>query len=134
MKKAEKNLLIYCVLGVLGLALIVISVIMDLDEIYTGFGGGIVGVCVMRIVLYVLYKKVPSYAKRTEIENKDERNLYLANKARSIAFTMGTCVCAVASVAAFLFNMRETGILLGYIVCLFLLLFWVADWFLKRNS
>lgn len=134
MKKAEKNLLIYCILGVLGLALIVISVIMDLDEIYTGFGGGIVGVCVMRIVLYVLYKKVPSYAKRTEIENKDERNLYLANKARSIAFTIGICVCAVASVAAFLLNMRETGILLGYIVCLLLLLFWAVHWFLKRNS
>ncbi len=134
MRNCKINGIVYGVLFVLGLVLLAAALRFNLDSIYSGMGGALIGVSAVRIAMCVYAAKNPDYMKRQQIENTDERNIYLAHRARSIAYSFGILICSAACIAALVLNMRAYGILLGYVVCLFLLLYMVTYFVLKRKN
>mgnify|MGYP004644350069 CR=1 FL=1 len=122
MNKTNGKLVLYAVMVLFGVGLFAFSVVHKLDGVYGGLGGGLAGAGIAQIVRILRYKNNKEYAKRVAVENADERNVYLAQKAKSAAFVYGVLLCAAASVAAFIMNMRDTGILLSYVICGFLVL------------
>ncbi|MFA6648117.1 MAG: hypothetical protein WCS32_05715 [Candidatus Izemoplasmatales bacterium] len=87
MKKEFKSYIFY-----MGIAVFVIGVLLKLvlpeNEgiqdtllgVLSGFGGGIIGVGVVNILLKKLLEKNPEKAKQYEINEKDERNITLREK------------------------------------------------------
>ena len=122
MNKTNGKLVLYAVMVLFGAGLIAFSIVHKSDGVYGGLGGGLAGAGVAQIIRILRFKNDKDYAKRVAVENADERNVYLVQKARGAAFVYGVLLCAAASVTAFIMNMRDTGILLSYVICGFLVL------------
>ncbi|MBP5246183.1 MAG: hypothetical protein J6036_06980, partial [Clostridia bacterium] len=93
----NKRMIYYGVLTVCGIALVVISVLGIIDEFWAGLGSGIAAVGAMRLFLGYKYRKDEEYAKKVDVEQKDERTLFLSGKAKSFAYYLSIVGIAVTS-------------------------------------
>lgn len=89
----KKNI-IYFVMLICGIVLFCIGgFILKGDEvtaissIFIGVGAGMAGLSIGEIITIYLVKKDPAYKKRIDREANDERNIYIANKAKSKAYS-----------------------------------------------
>ena len=123
MKKIRIRLICHAVIGLLGIVLFILAVCAELDSFFAGLGGGLIGVCGIKIIQIVRYLRDTEYAKKIEIECRDERNIFLAQKARSSAFAVGLVINAAMSIALRIAGYNEFSTICGYIVCFFLVLY-----------
>ena len=75
----------------------------------------------------------PERMQAIEIVEKDERNIMLYEKARSLAFAVYIMAAGIAAIVMFLLNMEFAGQLLAYTVCGFLLIYLVCYAIIKRK-
>lgn len=78
---------------VLGIVMILIGgFVFDREEqkqqsgIMIGVGAGLLGISISGLVTAAIYAKDPSAKRRAEIDEKDERNIALSNRAKGKAF------------------------------------------------
>ena len=129
----NKRMIYYGVLTVCGIALVVISVLGITDEFWAGFGGGIAAVGALRLFLGYKYRKDEEYAKKVDVEQKDERTLFLSGKAKSFAYYLSIVGIAVTSLVLRFFGMAEAAQLCAYIMCGMLVIYLVAYVILSRK-
>lgn len=89
-----KNNFMYYVMLICGVALFCIGAfvlkgddINAISSIFIGVGAGIFGLSAGEIITINLVKKDPNYKKRIDREANDERNVYIANKAKAKAYS-----------------------------------------------
>lgn len=98
MKNVESHKVWYIALLVIGIALYVTAGFMALmDDFWGGLGLGFIIISALRLVQIVRYQKDDDYAKKVTIAYNDERNQFLANKARSTAFYISILLEAIVS-------------------------------------
>ncbi|MCR5353904.1 MAG: hypothetical protein K6D98_06330 [Clostridiales bacterium] len=129
----NKRMIYYGVLTVCGIALVVISVLGITDEFWAGFGGGIAAVGALRLFLGYKYRKDEEYAKKVDVEQKDERTLFLSGKAKSFAYYLSIVGIAVTSLVLRFAGMTEAAQLCAYIMCGMLVIYLVAYVILSRK-
>ena len=66
---------------ILGIALFVLGALEKLDSFWSGMGGALIGVGVIRAVQLIRLRKSEAYREKMEIEATDERNRFIRNKA-----------------------------------------------------
>lgn len=105
----KKKSLFYLILGIFGIALIVLSIVLDgrvsdaVDGTLMGVGAGLVGVGISRCRFFRLEKKNPEKWKLYEIEARDERNAAIELRAKARAGdVLQWTVLAAAWAATFL--------------------------------
>lgn len=132
MKKMNFYLIWYGVLILIGIALIATPALGWLDDFWVGMGGGLIGVAAVRLVQVARYKTNDAYAERVNVSNRDERNKFLAEKARSYAYFYGILIECVGVILLRIFEYPELSTLLGMVLCLQLLLYW-GNWLWLRK-
>lgn len=131
--KSDRRIVISIVWIVLGIALIGLSVEGVVDTFWNGMGSGVFVVGLLQVLRYFRFSKDPKYREKMEIEENDERNHFLRNKAW--AWT-GYLFVMIVAVACIVFKVIKQDVLfmaaMGA-VSLMLILYWVTYFILRRR-
>ena len=120
----------YVVLGAVLLALGIMEVV---DEFWSGMGGALAVVGVLRMVQFFRYRNNEEYREKAEIAAKDERNHYIRNKAWAWSGYLFVLIAAVSSIVFKLLNREDLMMLASGSVCLVILLYWGSYMYLKKK-
>lgn len=71
---------------------------------FIGIGAGLFGMSIAQIIMLRIADKNPSYKRKMDIETKDERNIFIGNKAKAKAFDVMGVVFGVLMLIYALIN------------------------------
>ena len=78
-------------------------------------------------------KRNPEYAKRVEIANHDERNLFVAQKAYVFSFAAMVVIVAIIGVVFVIMGHKDYGMLCFFVVCIQTLLYACSYWYYQKK-
>lgn len=134
MKNVESRTVWYTALLFVGTVLYIFAELLEvIDSFWSGMGIGFVAVSSLRLVQITRYKNNAEYAKKIAVENNDERNQFLATKARSITFYYSILLEAVAIIIFDIMNKPEVAQVITMVLCGQLIIYWVSYAFLKSK-
>ena len=120
---------------ILGSALLILSFVGILDNpMYSGIGGGWLGVGVMQIYKNLKYHSNEDYKEKIDIELTDERNRYLRMQAWSWAGYLFIIGAAIVSIVLFIMKQSVYGQILSYCMCSVLVLYWISYLLLQKKN
>ena len=122
--------IIYIILGV---ALMVLGMLEVVDSFWSGMGGALIAVGVVRMIHILRYHNDESYRENMEIEMKDERNHFIRNKAWAWAGYLFVLITAISTIVLKLLGQDLLSIAAGFAVCILVLLYWVCYLVLKKK-
>lgn len=122
--------IIYIIIGAILLGL---GFAGKVDEFWNGMGSALLVIGVIQLIRRYRLDKNEAYREKMEIENNDERNKFIRNKAWAWAGYLFVMIMAVASIVLKIFEQDLLSVAAGGAVCLMILLFWGAYFFLKRK-
>lgn len=103
------TIIVACI--ILGIAILVASVMEYVDPTFSGFGGAFIGVALAKLLKIWKMKRNPEYAKRVEIANHDERNLFVVQKAYAFSFAAMIIILAIAGVILLVMGHKDYGMI-----------------------
>ena len=115
---------VFCVIGYTG--------IVENDYVIS-WGAALVVCGLIKIVQYILLMRNPEKMEKRAIAEKDERNIMIWEKARSLAFTVYIMAAAIAVIVLFLLNLEFAGHIVAYSVCGFLLIYLICCFIIRRK-
>ena len=133
MKKITGRFLWLIVLTLCGIGLIVAAGFGVVDSFWSGMGCGFLAVGGLRLIQLVRYKKNAEYAERLEVSVHDERNLYLAEKARSWSFYWSILLECIAVIVLRICQYPMLSTTMGLLICCQLVLYWGSWLYLKKK-
>lgn len=122
--------IIYIVLGAVLLALGIMEVV---DEFWSGMGGALMVVGVLRVVQFFRYRNNEEYREKAEVAAKDERNHYIRNKAWAWSGYLFILIAAVAVIVFKVAGQDTMSFAASMAVCLLLVLYWISFLVLSRK-
>ena len=128
-----KSYLVSIIYIMLGAVLIGLGFAGKVDEFWNGMGSALLVIGVIQLIRRYRLDKNEAYREKMEIENNDERNKFIRNKAWAWAGYLFVMIMAVASIVLRIFEQNLLSIATSGAVCLMLLLFWGSYFFLKRK-
>ena len=132
MKNDRRNIA-YIIYIVLGVVLMVLGILEIVDSFWSGMGGALIAVGVVRGIHILRYSKDESYREKREIEQKDERNRFIRNKAWAWAGYLFVLMTAISTVVLKLLGQELLSVAAGFAVCILVLLYWVCYLVLKKK-
>ena len=118
---------------VLGAVLLVLGMMEIVDEFWSGMGGALVVVGVLRMVQFFRYRNNEEYREKAEIAANDERNHYIRNKAWAWSGYLFMLIAAVATIAFRVAGQDTLSFAASMAICLLLVLYWVSFLVLSRK-
>ena len=109
---------------VLGVVLLVLGMMEMVDEFWSGMGGALIAVGVVRVVQFFRYRNNEEYREKAEIAAKDERNHYIRNKAWAWSGYLFMLIAAVATIAFRVAGQDTLSFAASMAICLLLVLYW----------
>ena len=131
--KKDRRILACIVYLILGIALMILGILEVLDAFWSGMGGALIAVGVVRMIHILRYRNDESYRENMEIETKDERNRFIRNKALACAGYLFVLVTAISTIVLKLLGQDLLSIAAGFAVCVLMLLYWVCYLVLKKK-
>ena len=117
----------------IGAVLFALGCMERIDPVWSGCGGGLLGVGLVQIVRNLKYNNNEEYKEKIDIEASDERNRYLRLKAWSWAGYIYVLGSAVLSLVCLAMGLEELSRMLGLSMCAVLALFW-GSYMVLRNK
>ena len=132
MKKDRRiiSCIIYIIFGVI---LLVLGMLEVVDSFWSGMGGALIAVGVVRSIHILRYRNDESYRENMETEMKDERNRFIRNKAWAWAGYLFVLVAAICAIVFKLLGQDLLSITAGFAVSILALLYWVCYLVLKKK-
>ena len=131
--RSNKKILVCAMYILLGAALLGLGIAAVLDALWSGMGGALIAVGVIRLVQYFRFHHDETYREKMEIETKDERNRFIQNKAWAWAGYLFVIISAVASIALRIIGQEQMSMAASMAVCLLITLFWISFFILRRK-
>ena len=103
------------------------------NEFLSVFGSALLVMGIVRIVRHVRLVRSDAAVKKQEIAEADERNIMLAEKARSWAYSLTITIAGVAVIVLSLLGYQEQVLPLAWLVCGMTLLYWIC-WIIIRKK
>lgn len=122
--------IIYIIIGAILLGL---GFAGKVDEFWNGMGSALLVIGVIQMIRRYRLDKNEAYREKMEIETNDERNKFIRNKAWAWAGYLFVMIMAVASIVLKVLEQDLLSTAAGGAVCLMILLFWGAFFFLNRK-
>lgn len=117
----------------LGAVLLGCGIAGIVDEFWSGMGGGLLGVGIVRMIQMIRYQKNETYKEAVDTAMSDERNRFIANKAWAWAGYWYVLIGAVGTLVFRLVGMEELSVFSGFSICLILVLYWVSNLWLRKK-
>ena len=134
-KKLKVRLITAIVYLALGAVLIAIPFLIDIDNEYlSAFGLALVVCGAVRLRNHLLVTKNEDTIRKQEIAETDERNIHIARKAKSIAFSCCLMLTCVAVIVLECLHMELLATAIGTVVCAQLVFYWMTYWILQKRS
>lgn len=118
---------------IIGVILFVLALMQIIDQsMWAGIGGGLIGAGAAMLIRNIKYITNEEYKEKIDIQNNDERNKFLANKAWAWAGYCYVMIAAVASIALMIVG-RPEYVLVSGSLCLMIVLYWLCYVILRRK-
>ena len=131
--KNRRNLFVYGLYILLGVTLVALGVAEVIDEFWSGMGGGLLCVGLVRLIWMLRMHKDEAYREKVETEIKDERNAFIRNKAWAWAGYLFILIAAVAVIVLKVVGQELLSMVSSGALCLMLVLYWVSYLILRRK-
>ena len=131
--RIHKRILAYAMYILLGGALLVLGITEVVDAFWSGMGGGLIGVGTVRLIQSIRYCKDETYREKKEVEIKDERSLFLRNKAWAWAGYLFVLAAAVCTIICRLLGQDILSMAASFAVCFIMLAYWISYLVLNRK-
>lgn len=134
-RKLKIRLYVAIAYVILGIALIVtFNIIKTENDFLSSFGLALVVIGIVHIRRYFLITKNEETIKRRQIAETDERNIAIADKAKSIAFIVYVVLAAVAIIVLELLEYSLLSMVLSLTIGLLVAVYWIAYWIMYKKS
>ena len=131
--KDSRRLVAYIIYMILGILLIVLGSIELVDSFWSGMGGALFAMGAIRLIQFLRYSKDESYREKREIEDRDERNHFIRNKAWVWAGYLFVLIIAMCTIVFKLLGQELLSMASGFALCILELLYWICYLFLKKK-
>ncbi len=133
-KKLRIRLIISVILLIIGLGIIITSNILSVDStFFSPFGLALVVISIVRIRNYFIITRNEERLQKQEIAETDERNLLIANKAKSISFYIYLILSCLSVIVLQLMNKSEIATYISYSVCVMLIIYWISFLIIRKK-
>ena len=131
--KTNKRLMLYVVYIVLGLALFVLGCMEYIDEFWSGMGGALLAVAVLRLIRERRFYTDTAYREKVEIAESDERNSFIRLKAWAWTGYLLILILGIAVIVLKIIGLDMWSLAASYGVCLTLILYYVSYFVLSKK-
>lgn len=131
--KYKRRIIAYIIYIVLGVALFALGVMEIVDSFWSGMGGMLIAMGVIRMIQYLRLSKDDTYREKFELEVKDERNRFIRNKAWAWS---GYLFVLISAVSCLIFKLAGQDLLssaAASAVCLIVVLYWGSYMILRKK-
>ena len=122
----------YCDI-IVGLLLTVAANLCDV-EIMFSLGAAFLVVGIVNTVRYRRLMKNPEELRKREIIEKDERNIMLWTKARSLAFVIYVITSGIAVIVLHLVGMSDAAHIVSWCMTTFVVIYWICYLIISRKN
>jgi len=129
----KKQSIKYIVFLVVGIVLILVGTICQLNGFWTGLGSGFIAVSVVRLVQMQKYKTDPDYAKQINISNHDERQSFVSEKAMVLTLKMIIYILLTSGIILYIFDQGQYGQFCMYGICVIMAIYFISSYFVNRK-
>lgn len=120
---------------ILGLAMIVIFNIIKTENTFlSSFGLALTVVGIAKTRNYFLITKNEETLKKQQIAENDERNIAIANKAKSVSFVIYIIIVCSSVTVLYLLNHTALANILSASVCALVAIYWISYWIINKKS
>jgi len=120
---------------VIGIAMAVaFNIIKTEKNFLSSFGFSLIVIGIVQIRKYIMITKNEETITKRQIAETDERNISIANKAKSISFIIYVILASVSIIVLELFNKIQLAMILSGTVCVLILIYWISYWIISKNS
>ena len=131
--KIDRRIISNILYIILGAILFVLCFAGILDAFWSGMGGALISMGVIRMIHILRYSKDEAYRENKQIEATDERNQFLRNKAWAWAAYFFVLITAVVTIALKLLGQDLLSIVAGSSICILFLLYWICYLVLSKK-
>ncbi len=135
-KKKLKQRLYYGIICIaLGVMMVVgVSASKSDNDFISAFGFAVAMVGVARIIQYLKITKNEESIQKQKINETDERNLSIIQKAKSATFSIYLLIsCSVVIITA-LIDMPDIAKWIGYSQFVLVIIYWICYWVIRKKS
>ena len=131
--KNNRRMIAYIVYIVFGAVLMVLGTLEVVDSFWSGMGGALIAMGIIRVIQILRYSNDESYREKKEIEEKDERNHFIRNKAWAWAGYLFVLITAISTIVFKLMGQEVLSMAAGFAVCILVLLYWICFLVLRKK-
>ncbi len=124
--KEYKNIIINTLYIILGIVLIVLVFMNEVNSLFAGFGGGLLGVGVVQLIRAIKYKTNSEYKEMVDTKTNDERNRFISMKAWSWAAYSFIMICAAITIICLIMSKVTYMQIAAGIICVMLVLYYIC--------
>jgi len=126
--------IVACIIYIfLGAALLTLGVLEILDSFWSGMGGALIAMGIIRMIQILRYSKDESYREKWDVETQDERNHFIRNKAWAWAGYLFVLIAAICTIVFKLLGQELLSMAASFAVCILVLLYWICFLVLKKK-
>lgn len=131
--KNSKRVVAYIIYILLGLSLLVLGTLEVVDSFWSGMGGALLAMGVIRLIQTLRYSNDESYRKKRDVEVQDERNQFIRNKAWAWAGYLFVLIAAICTIVFKLLGQELLSMAAAFAVSILVLLYWICYMVLKKK-
>ena len=131
--KINRRIIMYIFYALFGVALVVMGCVEMVDEFWSGIGGGLAAVGVVRLIWTYRYNNNESYREKVDVATADERNRFIRNKAWAWAGYLFILLVGSSVIVLKLMGQDLLSLAASYAVCLMLVLYWGSYLILRKK-
>ncbi len=129
----NKRILVYILYLLLGVTLWGLGAMELVDAFWSGMGAALFFVGLLRLIRMYRLSKDENYREKVEVENTDERNRFIRNKAWAWAGYLFVMLSACAVIILKVMDQEMLSLAASYAVCLILILYWISYMILRKK-
>ena len=134
-KKLKTRLYISIILTILGTVLVATAVFSKLENnALSPFGVGMMAFGIANIKKYFYITSSEEKLKKQQIMETDERNISIANKAKSITFTISVLLAYLAVIVLSCFNMHTAAEWITYSILALIVIYLITYAVIRKIS
>ncbi len=122
----------YIVLGVV--MIVAFNLIKTENEFLSSFGFALVVIGIANVRKYFIITRSEESITKRQIAESDERNIAIANKAKSVSFIIYVILASVSVIVLALLNQTLLSTLVSGTVCALIIIYWISYWIIRKKS